>query len=69
MKPQFEEFSYLPTQYKKNPYLRQCSLDIVSAAINLAYLDPLEARSMQFTTEYFFRRREQLEDGNFELDQ
>ena len=69
MKPQFEEFSYLPTQYKKNPYLRQCNLDIVSAAINLAYLDPQEARSMQFTTEYFFTRRQQLEDGNFELDQ
>ena len=60
MNAQFEEFNYLPTQYKKNPYLRQCSLDIVSAAINLAYLDPQEARSMQFATEYFYMRRDQL---------
>ena len=41
----------------------QCSLDIGNAAVDLAYLDPKEARQMEFKTEYFFIKREKLENS------
>ena len=41
----------------------QCSLDIGNAAVDLAYIDPKEARDMEFKTEYFFIKREKLHNS------
>lgn len=41
----------------------QCSLDVGYAALNLAYLDPKEAMELEFNTEYFYLRREKIENS------
>ena len=38
------------------PEFKQCSLDLVNAVANLAYMDPEEARALDFSTAYFHSR-------------
>ena len=47
------------SQYRKPEY-KQCSLDVVNAACYLAFLAPIDAMDMNFTTEYMYARRKQL---------
>ena len=44
----------------RDPEYKQCSLDVVNAACYLAFLAPMDAMDMEFTTEYMYARRKQL---------
>lgn len=49
------------SEFRKPEYKRY-SLDIVNAVANLPFLDPDEAKSMEFTIEYFKRRNQKFKE-------
>lgn len=45
-----------------------CSLDVVNAVAYLAFLDPEDARKMDFSTEYLYTLRNDLKDETIKED-
>eukprot|EP00353_Schmidingerella_taraikaensis_P014617 CAMPEP_0185571366 /NCGR_PEP_ID=MMETSP0434-20130131/3430_1 /TAXON_ID=626734 ORGANISM="Favella taraikaensis, Strain Fe Narragansett Bay" /NCGR_SAMPLE_ID=MMETSP0434 /ASSEMBLY_ACC=CAM_ASM_000379 /LENGTH=84 /DNA_ID=CAMNT_0028186773 /DNA_START=420 /DNA_END=673 /DNA_ORIENTATION=+ len=44
---------WVVTESKKCEHARECSLDLVSTAVNLAYIPPERVKELELTTEAF----------------
>ena len=53
---------FVITQYRRPEY-KQCSLDLVNAVANLAFIDPDQAKEMEFSIEYLYSKKRIAENG------
>ena len=44
---------FVISRYKNTDY-KMCTLDVVNAAAYLAFIDPQDAKEMEFSTEFFY---------------
>ena len=59
---------FVISQYER-PEQKMCSLDVVNSAAYLAFVEENKARDLEFSTEYFYTRRQlkQKEEDEAEL--
>ena len=57
---------FVISEYQK-PEFKHYSLDLVNAVVYLAYMDPKEARELDYSTEYFHERRTKKKQKMSEL--
>ena len=62
-----KQTDFVISQYNKEEY-KMCSLDVVNAVAYLAFLDPEDAKKMDFSTEYLFTLRNKLHDESRKED-